>query len=120
MITLGVAVAGSVGAATRFVLDAAMRARMRRSFPWATLIVNVTGSFLLGVVTGLVIYRGGSPDLRLIIGTGFCGGYTTFSTTSFETIRLAQRGSIRLAVANGFGTLLLTVGVAALGLVVVR
>ncbi|HKC28666.1 MAG TPA: CrcB family protein, partial [Jatrophihabitans sp.] len=102
------------------VLDAAMRARLRRVFPWATLVINVTGSLLLGVVTGLVIYRGASSDLRLIIGTGFCGGYTTFSASSFETIRLAQRGSIRLAVAHGLGTLLLTVGAAAFGLVVVR
>jgi CrcB protein len=113
---LWIALAGSAGALARFLLDGAVRSRWAPNFPWATLVINVSGSLLLGVLTGLVLFRGDPTDLRLIIGTGFCGGYTTFSTASFETIRLLQRGSIAAAVGNMSGTLALTVGAGALGL----
>jgi CrcB protein len=115
-----IALAGAVGAVTRFVLDALIRQRTPASFPWATFAINISGSLVLGVLTGLVLYRGASSDLTLILGTGFCGGYTTFSTASFETVRLAQRGLWAHALANGVGTAVLTTGAAALGLVLVR
>jgi CrcB protein len=78
--------------------------------------INVSGSLLLGVLTGLVLFRGDPNDLRLILGTGFCGGYTTFSAASFETIRLIQRGSVWSAASNAVGTVTLTVGAGALGI----
>lgn len=116
MIAIWVALAGGVGALARFTLDGAVRSRMPSSFPWATLLINVTGSLLLGILTGLVVFRGDPTDLKLIVGTGFCGGYTTFSTASFETVRLIQRGAVTAALSNTVGTLALTVGAGALGL----
>ena len=94
-VTPALVVAGGVGASTRMVADGAMRSRWPTSFPWATFAINVSGSFLLGVLTGLVLHRHTGVDLRLVAGTGFCGGYTTFSTASFETVRLVQQSPAR-------------------------
>jgi fluoride exporter len=121
VIAVWVALAGSAGAAARFVVDGLIRHRWPGpAFPWATLVINISGSLLLGVVTGLVLYRSGSTDLRLVVGTGFCGGYTTFSTASFETVRLAQRNSLTLALGYGAATVALTLGAGALGLLAVH
>ncbi len=119
MITIWIAVAGGIGAVTRFAVDGLIRRRWRSSFPWATLVINVSGSLLLGALTGAV-FHGAATDLLLIAGTGFCGGYTTFSTASFETLRLAQRDSMVKACANSMGTLILTFGAGVLGWVIVR
>ena len=115
MIVLWVALAGGVGAVARFVLDGLVQSRVASSFPVGTVVVNVTGSFLLGLVTGLTLAHVVPEDLRLVVGTGFCGGYTTFSTASFETVRLVERRRVGLALLNGVGTLVVTVGVAAVG-----
>ncbi|MGI8677264.1 MAG: fluoride efflux transporter CrcB [Jatrophihabitans sp.] len=120
MTTVWISLAGGFGAVSRFVVDGLIRQRSSVSFPWATMLINVSGSFLLGVLTGLVLFRGSPTDLQLILGTGYCGGYTTFSTASFETVRLAQRGSAAYALANGLGTLGLAIAAAAAGLAVVR
>jgi CrcB protein len=120
MIALLLALAGGAGAVTRFTVDGLVRERWSGPFPLATVAINVTGSLLLGVLTGLVLYRNASSDLALVLGTGFCGGYTTFSSASFETVRLLERGAFRLAAANLFGTLVLALGAAALGLLAVR
>jgi len=108
VILLGVSLAGAAGAIARFVLDGAIKTRRTTVFPWATLVINVTGSLLLGVLTGLVIFHGTPGALRTVLGTGFCGGYTTFSTASFETVRLLQQGRRGPALLNSGGTLLLT------------
>jgi fluoride exporter len=108
--------AGGVGAVCRYTLDGAVTARWQRPFPLATLLINVTGSLLLGVLTGLVLFHSGPSTVARIVGTGFCGGYTTFSTASVETVRLAQRRRWRLAATNALGTPLLSVAAAALGL----
>jgi CrcB protein len=115
---LVVAVAGGLGAVARFTMDGVVRARMSAAspFPVGTVVINVTGSFVLGVVTGLALAHAVPEELRQIVGTGFCGGYTTFSTASLETVRLVQERRVGLALVNGVGTLLTTVGVAALGL----
>jgi CrcB protein len=117
---LWVALAGSAGALARFGLDGGIRRRWPTTFPWATLAVNVTGSLLLGLVTGLVLFRGEPDALRIIIGTGFCGGYTTFSTASFETVRLVQTGRRLQAATNAVGSLLLTVLAGGAGLALAR
>ena len=78
--------------------------------------INVTGAILLGIFTGLVLFRGQPEAWHTIAGTGFCGGYTTFSTASFETVRLAQQRHYWTAVVNGAGTLVLTVLAGAAGL----
>jgi CrcB protein len=108
--------AGGVGAVCRYTLDGAVTARRRRPFPVATLVINVTGSLLLGVLTGLMLFHSGPSTAVKIAGTGFCGGYTTFSTASVETVRLARRRQWRLAAGSALGTPLLSVGAAALGL----
>ena len=120
MTALWVALAGSAGALARFGLDGAVRRRWPTTFPWATLVVNVTGSLLLGVVVGLVLFSGEPDALRTVVGTGFCGGYTTFSTTSVETVRLLQDGRRRQAAGNAVGSLLLTVLAGGAGLALTR
>lgn len=120
MTAVWVALAGGVGALLRFGVDGAVRSRWPSPFPWATLLINVSGSFVLGVLTGLVMFRHDPDTLRLVLGTGLCGGYTTFGTASVETVRLAQRGAAVAAVGNALGTLVLATGAAALGLLVTR
>lgn len=120
MITWAIVGAGSAGAASRFWLDGALRRRWPTVFPWATLVINVSGSLLLGMLSGLVIDHGFSANVTLIAGTGFCGGYTTFSTASFETVRLVQRQAYGLALAHGLGSAVLTAAAGALGWVTVR
>jgi fluoride exporter len=120
MTVLFMALAGAGGAVARFVLDSVILRRRGSDFPWATLLINTTGSLLLGVVTGLVLFHACPSDLRLIVGTGFCGGYTTFSTASFEVVRLVQRASALRAVGYLTATVVLTVGAGAVGLAAVR
>lgn len=117
----GVAVAGSVGAGTRFVVDGVVRARRGSEGRWAALpfgtpLINVTGSLLLGVLTGLVMFHGAPDAWRVVAGTGFCGGYTTFSTAAFETVRLAQHRRSGPAALTAFGTLAASLLAAAAGL----
>jgi len=113
---LFVATAGGVGAVARLVLDGLLRARVRVAFPLGTTVINVTGSFLLGLVTGLALVHGLPPEWRAVLGTGFLGGYTTFSTASYETVRLAQQRRYRAALLNGVGMLALALAAAGLGL----
>ena len=87
------AIAGGLGAVARFVLDGIVRMRVE-AYPLGTLIINLSGSFLLGLVVGLAGHVL-SPEWRLVLGTGFLGGYTTFSTASYEAVRLAQQGRWR-------------------------
>lgn len=114
-----VAVAGGLGAAARFVVDGAVRARTPgAAFPWATVVVNVSGSLLIGLVTGVLLGAGDPAHLepwRLGVATGLCGGYTTFSTAMVETVRLGRSGRRRLAVANALGTMVLTLAAVVVG-----
>ncbi|WP_147794558.1 fluoride efflux transporter CrcB [Cellulomonas sp. Y8] len=111
-----VAVLGGLGAATRFWVDGTIRARGRTVLPVATIAVNVTGSLLIGLVAGAHLYLGLPATWQLLLATGFCGGYTTFSAAAVETVRLAQAGERARAVANLLGTMVLTVAAAAAGL----
>lgn len=95
-----VGAAGGLGAAARLVVDGSVRARITSLVPAGTLLINVSGSLLLGVLTGLVIFHGAPATITLVAGTGFCGGYTTFSTASFETVRLLQTGRHRAAATS--------------------
>jgi CrcB protein len=115
-----VGLGGSAGAVARFVVDGIIRSRVRTRIPAGTVTINVTGSLLLGVLTGLVLFRGAPSMLTTVAGTGFCGGYTTFSTASFETVRLVQQRAFTAAVANGAITLLGAVGAGAVGLALTR
>ena len=120
MTVLALALAGGLGAVARFVVDGLARDRWGERLPYGVLLVNVTGSLLLGLVVGLVLFRGAPDGLRLVVGTGFCGGYTTFSTASLDAVRLAQQGRPLAAAAYGAGTLLLTVLAGAAGLLLSR
>ena len=114
-----VCLCGAAGAVARFLIDAAFRTRLRTTFPWPTVLINISGSFLLGVLTGLLLHHHTGKDTVLLIGTGFCGGYTTFSTAMFETVRLIQQSAWRLVAANVVATVVLTTAAAAVGLAVV-
>ncbi len=116
LLFLAAAGAGGIGAATRFFVDGVVRARIRSSFPVGVTVINVTGSFVLGLLTGLALSHLVSSEWLLVLGTGLMGGYTTFSTASFETVRLLQTGRVGAAFANGFGMLVASVAVATLGL----
>lgn len=103
LIPLWLALAGGVGAVARFMLDGAVRRRWPTDFPFATLVINVTGSFALGVLAGAVTAQRMGPEALLIAGTGFLGGYTTFSTASLETVRLLHNREPLRAVLYGLG-----------------
>lgn len=118
---LGVALllglAGATGAATRFAVTEWATKRWQRSFPLATLVINVIGAFALGL---LVTAGGASSNLagvRLLLGTGFLGGYTTFSTLSYDTHSLFRSGQRYAAWLNVLGSLALGILAAALGIV---
>jgi CrcB protein len=120
MIFVLVCLAGAAGAVLRFAVDAAVRARLRSTLPWATVLINVSGSLLFGVLTGIVLFHHSGSDARTVAGTGLCGGYTTFSTAMFESVRLLQQGAWTRLIGNWLGTAALTMAAAALGLLVTR
>ncbi|AYG03645.1 fluoride efflux transporter CrcB [Gryllotalpicola protaetiae] len=115
IVALLVAVAGGVGAVSRFVLDGVIRSRVASLVPAGTFVINVSGSLLLGFVTGLVLVGAEPTDFRVVLGTGFLGGYTTFSTAMIETVRLLQQRRWVAAGVNGIAMLLLGLGAAVLG-----
>ena len=116
MIAVWVALAGSVGAVTRFVVDSSLRARFATPLPWPTVLINVTGSLLLGILTGAVLFHDAPTTMLTIAGIGFCGGYTTFSTTSVDSVRLIAQHRYAGAATIAFGTLATTLVAAAAGL----
>lgn len=100
---LWVVLGSSVGAPARYLLDRFVQDRHERIFPWGTLVINVTGSFALGVLVGVADSRGVGSSAHWVIpgvGTGFLGGFTTFSTFTWETLRLVEDGARAGAVAN--------------------
>ena len=110
-------VAGAVGAPARYLVDGWVQDRTPGdSFPWGVLVVNVTGSFLLGLVSGLALYHGFPKVPRLVLGTGFCGAYTTFSTFTFDTVRLLEEGATATAWRYVATTVALATAAAAAGL----
>lgn len=113
---LAIAVAGAIGAPLRYLVDGAVSDRVRSLFPWGTFVVNMSGSFALGLITGLVLYHAFPADGRLIIGVGLIGAYTTFSTFTFEAASLIERREIRLAALNIGGSVVLGAAAAAAGL----
>jgi CrcB protein len=119
LIFAALALAGGLGAALRLFIDGLVKARTATAYPLGTTIINVSGSLLLGFLVGLALDDSTPPALRatvLILGTGFMGGYTTFSTASIETVRLIQDRRYIAALANGLGMLVVAVAAAALGL----
>ena len=117
MIQILIAFAGGLGAVTRFVVDAQIGRRATSlGMPLGTATINITGSLLLGFTVGWWSAHTGDPGLKLAIGTGFLGGYTTFSTASVEAARLARAGQARRLVIHAGGMFLLSIVVAGLGI----
>ncbi|MEV7395774.1 CrcB family protein [Aeromicrobium sp. NPDC092404] len=111
MTILLMALAGGLGAGTRYSLDTWLRPRVSGRFPWSTLLVNVSGSLVLGMIVGL----GADDSWHAILGTGFLGGYTTFSAASVESVHLALDRRYGAAAVNAVGMLVLGVAAASLG-----
>ena len=116
MLVLEIAIAGAAGAMLRSIVDTLVRQRSNETLPRGTLTINVTGSFVLGIVTGLALYHGLGADSRTVYGTGFCGGYTTFSTFAYQTVRLGEQRAYSGAWRNIAASLVLPAAAAALGL----
>jgi len=110
--------AGALGALARYEVELAVRRRAGATFPYGTLLINVSGALVLGVLTGLAVHHGVSARVVTVAGTGLLGAYTTFSTFSFDTVALAEAGRLRAAAANLGASLVLGLGAAAIGLVV--
>jgi CrcB protein len=109
-------IAGAVvGAPLRYLTDRAIQARHDTVFPWGTFTVNVIGCMILGVLTGAVAAGAASSSLNLLLGTGLCGALTTYSTFSYETLRLAETGARFFAAANVIASVVAGLGAAFIG-----
>jgi fluoride exporter len=106
---------GAIGAPLRYLADRTIQARHDSVFPWGTLAVNVAGSFLLGLLYRGLAADGVSPDLLALLGTGFCGALTTYSTFGYETVRLLAERSRFYALANAVASIVAGLGSAFTG-----
>ncbi|GAB2590190.1 fluoride efflux transporter FluC [Microlunatus antarcticus] len=115
MTVLLLALAGGLGAVARFVLDGAVSSARPWRYPVATTLINLTGSFLLGLLAGLAATALLPGSALLVLGTGFLGGYTTFSTAAYEAVRLAEQRRWGAALLHGVGQVVAATALAALG-----
>ncbi len=118
LLLAGIAVSGGCGAVARFLLDGAIRRLARTAFPVGTVVINLSGSLVLGIVAGLASHALLPDAARLLVGTGFLGGYTTFSAASVESVRLVGAGRGVLATLNIVLVPVVAVLLAAAGLAV--
>ena len=116
MTVLLVVLGAAVGAPARYLVDRAIQARHDSVFPWGTFAVNVAGSLVLGALAGASVAGG----VAALVGTGFCGALTTYSTFGYETIRLVEERARRYAVLNVVASVAAGLGAAALGYVAAR
>ena len=112
-----VGVAGAVGAVARYLLDGAVQDRSAGVFPFGTLAVNVVGSVILGFLAGYVLAHTGGRTAKTVVGTGFCGALTTWSTASWETVRLAEEGATAISITFTLVNLGASFAAAAVGIV---
>ncbi|MFG1673594.1 fluoride efflux transporter CrcB [Micromonospora sp. NPDC049282] len=111
MIVLLIVIGAALGAPLRYLTDRAVQARHDSTFPWGTLTVNVAGSLLLGGILAVPA----DPGVTALVGTGFCGALTTWSTLGYETMRLARTGPRLHAFANVLVSVVAGLGAAFLG-----
>jgi len=100
ILALVVGLAAGLGAVVRYTVDQAVSLRHDGALPYGTLTVNLSGSLVLGLVTGVATHHGLPADAAVILSAGFCSGYTTWSTFSYETLALVESGAVLAAVAN--------------------
>jgi len=115
VIILAVLAGGIIGAPARYLTDRFVQAKHDTVFPWGTYSVNMAGSAVLGFLLGAERHLGLPPLLFALLGTGFCGGLTTFSTFGYETLRLLEDGAVGAAGLNVIGSLAVGVLLAWLG-----
>jgi fluoride exporter len=115
-IAIGLIIGGAIGAPARYLLDGFVQDRAAGVFPRGTFVINVTGSLLLGLVTGAALYHAFPNTPKIWLGTGFCGSYTTFSTFTFETIRLLEEGAAADAFRYAFLSTVVGLAAGAAGL----
>ena len=109
-IALAIAIGGAIGSVARYALNVAIQSRVADPFPLGIMVINVSGSFLLGFLMRLSLETTAmSPEVRLFPTTGFCGGFTTFSTFSYDTLTLFQAGAVRSAWSYVIGSVALSV-----------
>jgi fluoride exporter len=118
MTLLLVGLGAAVGAPLRYLTDRFIQARHDSIFPWGTLSVNVAGSFILGVLVGMAMAGRLDSAIVTVLGPGFCGALTTYSTFGYETLRLAEDGSHFLAGVNIAISLLAGLGAAFVGVAI--
>ena len=106
---------GALGAPVRYVVDLMVQSRHDSVLPWGTFVVNAAGSLVLGATAGGVAAAGGPDWVLTLAGTGFCGALTTFSTFSFETVRLAEERALRAAAVNVAGSVVVGAAACAAG-----
>ena len=107
---------GAVGAPLRYLIDRTVQAHHDTIFPWGTFAANVTGSMILGVLTGAALAGAAPPNVQLLLGTGLCGALTTYSTFSYETLSLAEAGARFLAAANVIASVVAGLGAVFVGM----
>ena len=118
---VAVAVRGSIGSVARYLVAIGSNKIFGMNFPWGILIINVTGSFLIGALVGLFATRWDLPQaVRIFLTVGICGGYTTFSTFSLDSYYLLERGELGAALLYMIGSVLLSIGALGGGLYLSR
>lgn len=111
-----VGIGGGLGAIARYLCAHIFNRLWSLSFPAATFTINILGSFLIGLLLAIFLSKmGGSDNLKLLLITGFCGGYTTFSTFSIENLQLIQNGKVLMALIYIFSSVILGIIFALLG-----
>ena len=111
LVWTAVVLIGGAGSVLRFYADGLVSAAVGRDFPYGTMVINISGAVILGLLSGLAL----TPSQSLLLGTAAIGSYTTFSTWVFETDRLAESGALRAAAVNLVVSIVLGVALAALG-----
>ncbi len=112
--------AGALGAITRYTLDRGIMSRVSLDFPLGTLVINLSGSLILGFLAGLTVLKALPTSASIILGDGFVGAYTTFSTLTYESLALAQNGRYAAAIGNYLGTIVFGTFFATIGLALGR